>query len=251
MITNRQFKKFLLDFDKLVELYRKEYCVDVHVDSEKYEFSYEERIRGATKNLRPLVQEACGELSKNTIIIGRPPEVSTQDKTTILLLKTIFKLSNRKTAYMLGVFNDLTDLNVSYKSVERVYSNPMVLIAIHNLFVLTIRKRGLGNVDLSGDGTGYSLTVTKHYRTDENKHHSGEASFIYNFAFKDLDTGMYVGYGAGMRSEREAYENAKKMLFSMGLKIDSNRLDKYYGKSTVDEFGTKTRVYIPMFLNSF
>ncbi len=244
MITDRQFKKFLLDFDKLMEVYRKEYSVEVETNCAEYEFFYERRIRKVTQNLRPLVNEACKNLSVNAVVIGRPHKISLADKATILLLKTIFKISNRKMAYMLGIFNSFTNLNISYKSVERVYSDPSVMMTLHNLFVLTIKKEKLKTVDLSGDGTGYSLTITKHYRTQGRKDNGKEKCFVYNFAFKDLDTGLYVGYGIGLRSEREAYNNARRMLFSLGLKIVSIRLDKYYGKSDIDAFGNETRVYI-------
>ncbi|EQD29763.1 hypothetical protein B1B_18603, partial [mine drainage metagenome] len=44
----------------------------------------------------------------------------------------------------------------------------------------------------------------------------------------DLNTKMYVGYGAGMRSEMEAFNNARKMMERLGIEVDSVRLDRYY-----------------------
>ncbi len=69
--------------------------------------------------------------------------------------------------------------------------------------------------------------------------------FAYAFAFIDLKTNMYVGYGTGMRSEKEAFYNAKQMMSSLGIEVDSIRLDKYYTcQSIVKKFGTYTRFYI-------
>jgi hypothetical protein len=55
---------------------------------------------------------------------------------------------------------------------------------------------------LSGDGTGYSLTVTKHYRTQGNK--EGGKNFIYSFTMMGLKTGLYICHSTGVRSEKEA-----------------------------------------------
>ena len=45
--------------------------------------------------------------------------------------------------------------------------------------------------------------------------------FAYAFAFIDLKTNMYVGYGTGMRSEKEAFYSAKQMMSSLGIEVDS------------------------------
>ena len=60
-------------------------------------------------------------------------------------------------------------MDISYKTVERLYSDEMVQMVLHNMFVLTIKQRCGNIVDVCGDGTGYTLTVTKHYRTKMNK----------------------------------------------------------------------------------
>jgi transposase len=52
----------------------------------------------------------------------------------------------------------LSGIDVSYKTVERLYSDEEVIMALHNLHVLILIKKGVEkSVDASGDGTGYSL----------------------------------------------------------------------------------------------
>jgi len=60
---------------------------------------------------------------------------------------------------MLAIFSLLSGIDISYKTVERLYSDPEVEMAIHNLHILILKKKGVKNVDCSGDGTGYSLTI--------------------------------------------------------------------------------------------
>ncbi len=118
-------------------------------------------------------------------------------------------------------------------------------MALHNMFVIMIRRRNITKADISGDGTGYSLTVTKHYSTSGKKENGKKKIFAYAFAFIDLNTKRYVGYGTGMRSEMEAFNDAKKMMDGLGIEAESVRLDRYYTfKSIVDRFGTDTKFYI-------
>ena len=114
-------------------------------------------------------------------------------KVFIILTKEIMKLSNRRMVYELPLFG--IDLPISYKTVERLYSDPLVIMMLNNLFVETLRKKDVGKCDAVGDGTGYSLTVAKHYRSIREK--IGESvkkgPFVYSFALMDLNTRMYIG----------------------------------------------------------
>ena len=51
-----------------------------------------------------------------------------------------------------------------------------------------------------GNRTGYSLTVTKHYRSirERDGEFVNEGKFVYSFALMDLSTRMYVGYAVSM-----------------------------------------------------
>ncbi len=148
-------------------------------------------------------------------------------------------------ANFLSVFSPVSEISMSYKTVERIYSDPLVMLTIHNMFAVTVRKKGITHEAITGDGTGYSLTVMKHYSTNIRKENGGKKIFAYAFAFMDLDTKMYVGYGTGMRSEKEAFDNAKSMMISLGIHIDSSTLDRYYTyQSITGEFDHDTKIYL-------
>jgi len=72
-------------------------------------------------------------------------------------------------ASMLVMFSILTNVDVSYKTIERLYSDEEVLMALHNLHVLILKKKGVNNVDACGDGTGYALTISRHYASTAQK----------------------------------------------------------------------------------
>ena len=94
----------------------------------------------------------------------------------------------------------------------------------------------------AGDGTGYSLTVTKYYRTNPKK--KGK-DFRYVFKIIDIDTGMHVGLGYSNRSEKDAFNKAIKMLKDIGVKTNSISLDKYYStKKTLKLSGKETAIYV-------
>jgi len=229
-------------------------------DWRTYEQRLMHRIKGAMKNLEPLVEEAI-----KTIKIqrgkGNRPELSLKQRTLLLLLKELFGKSNRMMASMLFAFSLLSGIDVSYKTVERLYSDHEVEMAIHNLHVLMLKKKGVGNVNASGDGTGYSLTIKKHYASEAHKRKEKiksspdqkiegkmKRAFVYSFKMLDLKTGMYVAYGMSMKSEKEAFDKAMEMLTEINKSIvvilESVRLDKYYSSpSYVDRFGN-AKVYI-------
>ena len=101
---------------------------------------------------------------------GRPSLLNAREKVFIIFVKEIFRLSNRKAAYLLPLLG-ITE-EISYKTVERLYSDPLVIMILNNLFVASVKRKGRKGIDTaetSGDGTGYSLTVTKHYRSLREK----------------------------------------------------------------------------------
>ncbi len=50
-----------------------------------------------------------------------------------------------------------------YKTVEKLYSDSIESMLIHNIFVIMVKRKGLVNIDISGDGTSYGFTMTRHY----------------------------------------------------------------------------------------
>jgi len=55
----------------------------------------------------------------------------------------------------------LSKKEVSFKTIERPYSDPEVMLAIHNLHILLFEKKGINESNIISNGTGYSLTVKK------------------------------------------------------------------------------------------
>ena len=172
---------------------------------------------------------------------GQPKEGTLVQRTMLFLFARLMNKSNRDVEDIMWLFGPLFGLDVSYKTVERLYSDPDVKLVLHNLFVLLLRDEDVSG-DMAGDGTGYTLTVSRHYRSDPKK--KGKA-YRYAFRLIDLRTGMYAGVGYSAKSEMKAFHRAMEMVKSMGIAIDSVRLDKYFSSRRVLElFGEKTAVYL-------
>ena len=211
-------------------------------DSGKYEETYRKRLLGMSMELRSMIDHA------SSIVVdefGRPSLLDAKEKAFIILVKEIMKLSNRRMAYELPLFG--VDRIISYKTVERLYSDPLVIMILNNIFIETLRKKEIGKCDAAGDGTGYSLTVTKHYRSMREKHGESvkKGQFVYSFALMDLSTRMYIGYAVSLRSEKDAYRKAIEMISKLRIDLASIRLDRYYsGQSILDDFSENTRIFI-------
>jgi transposase len=228
-LTNRQFRRFFKEFKELMEIYGKLSTKEL-TDWKQYEKEYAERIRYVAKELNVLAQSAIEIIGTKTSNFGRPTKLSLKQKVVGLLLKSIFSKNNRPMAGLMSLFGAFCGIDVSYKTIERLYSDELVQMTIHNMFILTVKQKCEKKVDTTGDATGYTLTVTKHYRTQVDK--EGYRKFVYSFNLMDIRTGLYVCYGSGVRSEKEAFENAIKMLRKVekeaGITINSARLDRYY-----------------------
>lgn len=225
-------------------------------DWRTYEQRLMERIKGAIRELEPLIEEATSSLAVTRAEPrGRKPELTLKQKTILILLKRLFDRSNREMSAMLVTFSLLSGIDVSYKTVERLYSDEEVLLALQNLHALLLRKKGVADPDCSGDGTGYSLTISKHYATEVQRRKDkakrnpiSKMQFVYSFKLIDLKSRMYVGYGTSFRSEREAFLKAVKMARDAGVR--SVRLDKYYSaqkyvKLLEEELGKLTVYLLP------
>ena len=95
---------------------------------------------------------------------------------------------------------------------ERLYSDELVMMALYNLHVLLLKKKGIRESDATGDGTGYSLTVKKNYESyaqelkdkakenrnegdDDNKDKQSakkRKAFAYSFRLMDLKTKRHL-----------------------------------------------------------
>ena len=76
---------------------------------------------------------------------------------------------------------------------------------------MILKKKGVKDAECTGDGTGYSLTISKHYASvaqklkDKSNKGSGKTSkkrkdkkmrFTFSFRLMDLKTRMYIGFGS-------------------------------------------------------
>jgi transposase len=243
-VKTKEVRNIVAILDDIIVDY-KEQTENKKRDWRTYEQRLTERLKKAFKELRPLVQEAV-----QTIKIakgesrGAKPRLTLEQKVLALLLKHLIGKSNRNMSSMLVLFMWLTDIDVSYKSIERLYSDQEVILALHNLHMLILKKKGIEEVkDSGGDGTDCTLTIKKHYASEAQKlkdkvkeNNSREISdktymktlFVFFFAIMDIKTRMYIGYGTSFKSEQESFLKAIIMIKETGIRIISLRLDRYY-----------------------
>ena len=220
--------------DKLLINEYKEKSVQKERDSALYEREFKRRIKKAIKLLAPITKEATKDL-RIYRERGRRPELKPDEKLRLMLIHQLFGKSNRMMSYMLLIFSLMTGVDVSYKTVERLYSDEETEIALHNLLMLMLKKRNVKEIDVCGDATGYGLFISKHYSSYAQKLRDKakdseftKKAFVYQFALMDLSTRMYVCFGSSLVSEKQAFDKAMQMLKELKLKINSVRLDRYY-----------------------
>lgn len=220
--------------DEIVGEYKKESPAQER-DWRTYEQQFARRAKTAFYDLEPLVENAVSSIKlESGENRGNEPKLTLKQKVLVLLLKHFCGKSNRTMEWMVVVFSLLTNIDVSYKTIERLYSDEAVRLAIFNLHSLLLKKKNIEEANCGGDGTGHALLVSQHYATsakklkDKAKETSGTIKFVYSFALIDIKERMYVGYGTSFKSEKEAFERALNVAKELGIKIKSLRLDKYY-----------------------
>jgi len=199
-----------------------------------YENSFKKRLKYAINNLEGLINDSIKNLdyfSKNENKHSLP----LAKRMRLILIKELSEKGNRKIANLIDLFSIVAGTDISYKTVERLYSDDKVILGLHNLFILALNKRGIKNIDACGDATGYSLTISKHYSSyiqklkDKAKESKNtKKAFVYKFTLMDLETKMYICYGSSLISEKRAFDKAIQMLSKADVTINSIRLDKYY-----------------------
>ncbi len=247
-ITTKEVRSVVEVLDDIIDEYKENKPKEKR-DWRTYEQRLSRRIRTAIRSLEPLIEDAISELKiSRGETRGTKPKLLLKQKVELLLMKHLFAKSNREMSSMLVVFSLLSDIDVSYKTVERLYSDEQVFLVLLNIHALLLMKKGVERPDCSGDGTGYSLTIKKHYATEaqklkdkrneeptKKKKKPGKIGrYIFSFRLMDLDTRMYIGYGTSHQSEKEAFLKAMEMATDVG--IGSIRLDRYYALQTYVEF---------------
>jgi transposase len=221
---------------------------EIHDDlikREKTTYPYAEWERRRTKvkdrlrRLPELIHRAAH--IKVNIHPGRPNSLSLEQRTMLLLFARMTCRSNRDVEDVLGLLCPLFGFTVSYKTVERLYSDPEVRAVLRNLLILLMEEDGVSG-EFTGDGSGYSLSVCRHYRSEPSK--SG-VRYRYVFHLVDIHTGLIVGFGYSCVSEMDAFRRAMVMVGGLGVAVDSLSLDRYYSSCKVLEvFGSETALFL-------
>ncbi|MCL1970312.1 MAG: hypothetical protein FWF66_02490 [Candidatus Bathyarchaeota archaeon] len=265
-LTNETFEQFKQEYQTLTNHYKQEYKNQKHVNYQQYEKQWATRLTTILQEIENKIHKATQQIH-TTKPFGRPSQTSPEQKTLILLQKDLIQFSSRKMANLLPMFTTLKDIKTSYKTIQRAYSNTIVKMIIHNLFILLVKEKKIKRPHTSGDGTGYSLSVTRHYRSvreqkgetvkanmsmsteketgskvDTGENMKRRKLFTYSFAVLDLESGFYVGYGASLRSEKAAFDAALVLMGECGVEPVSIRLDQYYACQSVAELFGKNRV---------
>jgi len=197
------------------------------------------RVRERLRRLPELVHVAADvRVDRHA---GRPPTLTLEQRTMLLLFARMMNRSNRDVEDVLGLLQPLFGFTVSYKTVERLHSDPEVRLVLRNLLRLLLDEDGVSG-DFTGDGSGYSLSVSRHYRSDPKRSGGG---YRHVFHLVDIRTGLVVGFGYSSSSEMEAFRRAMVMVSGLGVSVDSVSLDRYYSsRSILSMFGLETAVYV-------
>jgi transposase len=225
-LTVKSTKELLQVLDETKEaLFKDRQCIYPYTEWEHKRAQVKERLH----RLPEYVHQAVEVINREEQKMGRPPKLDLEKKVNLFILVRFLNKSNRLAEESLQYFQPLFGVDVSYKYIERLYGDPEVKLALHNLFVLLLKEEGSSG-DYAGDGTGYSVSVENHYRTNPNKYGK---KFIHFFSLIDLATGMYVGCGVSRLSEWDAFSKAVAMLRRIGAAIKSVRLDKFFSMRRV------------------
>jgi hypothetical protein len=163
-LTKETFEQFKQEYQTLANYYKQEYSHQKHVNYQQYEKQWATRLTTALQEIENKIHKAAQQIH-TTKPFGRPTQTSPEQKALILLQKDLIQFSSRKMANLLPMFTTLNTIKTSYKTIQRAYSNTIIKMIIHNLFILLVKEKKIKHPHTSGDGTGYSLSVTRHYRS--------------------------------------------------------------------------------------
>jgi len=223
---------------RIVEEYKEDQPIKKR-DWRTYEQQHYARLRVCFAELSPLIKEAVNSIKLvKSEKRGNEPKLRLEQKVILLLIKQLCIKSNRNMAGMMVLFTCLTSIDIGYKTIERLYSDPLVQMALFNIHILLLKRKGVQDIDCAGDGTGYTLLVKEHYasyakKLKDNAKENGpkeqkKIKCVYSFAIIDLNSRMYVAYGTSLKSEQEAFFEAVTMLKKIDIQIRSMRLDRYF-----------------------
>jgi transposase len=239
MLTNKQLTNQIAVLDSLIDNYKLS-RPEIKRDFSKYESSYLNRIKVAIDFFEKLTRKAIKltNFSRQSKI-GRPEKLTLEQRVKILLIQKYMQRSNREMSEMLLLFAYLQGINVSYKTIERLYDDQRIRIVLLNMNSLILKELNITSSHASGDGTGFMLSIKEHYASsaqrlkEKGKVNSKKRKTFFSFTLMDVEKRIYLAYGTSYQSERDAYNNAIEMLDKTNIHLNSVRLDRYYSGQTL------------------
>ena len=238
-ITNVQIREKIKLLDSLIDTYN-ENTVHAKRDFAKYENSYEKRLREAISFFQKYIPQAISLTTfSNKSKLGRPEKLTLEQRVKILLIQRLVYRSNREMSNMLLLFSFLTNVDISYKTVERLYDDSRIQLILFNMNSLINKELNLTESDCCGDATGYVLSVKEHYASsaqklkDKGKKSTKKRNVLFSFALLDINKRIYLAFGTSYQSEKDAYNKAIEMLKKTNIELKSVRLDRYYSGQTI------------------
>ena len=145
-ITAKAIRKRVKDLKKIIKKYKKEHPKKDRNYAE-YERKFKRRLKKAIRNLDKLISESIRRMK----IFYRNKDrhsLSLRKRIRLILVKELTEKGNRKTANTLELFSMLGGTDISYKTVERLYSDSILELALFNLLILSLKKRGVKEICL-------------------------------------------------------------------------------------------------------
>ena len=239
MLRNKQLREQIQRLDQLIDEYKNSKAKS-NRDFSEYEKQYSKRIKEAIGFFQKLVSKAI-DLTQfsNGTKLGRPEKLTLEQRVKILLIQRMMQKSNREMAQMLELFAYLQGIDISYKTIERIYDDERVSTILFNMNSLIRKEINLQSANVAGDGTGFLLSVKEHYASaaqklkEKGKINTKKRKTLFSFTLMDIKTRIYVAFGTSYQSEKKAYTDAMEMLEKTGITLESIRLDRYYSGQTL------------------
>lgn len=123
------------------------------------------------KNMADEAERRMGHLADTAGKVGRPPK-SAFDKAKAILIQQYFEVSNRVAAGLIKILNVGIKTDLTYKDIERAYSNPHVLAIMCTIFDMCNEPVRDRETRFSIDGSGLPNSIKQNYaneKRDSNK----------------------------------------------------------------------------------
>jgi transposase len=246
MITTKKIRKKIKVLDKLIENYNS------NIGEKKRDYkTYEENLFHRTKKAilffdNYIIKSINSLTFFENKTVGRPQKLSLEQKVRILLIQRLICKSNREMSFLLMLFSSLNKVDISYKTVERIYDDEKVILILQNIHNLIIAEKKVQISKSCGDGTGYVLSVKEHYASIaskiKDKKSTKKQKILFSFTLMDIEKRIYTAFGTSFKSEKDAFNKAREMLKQHNISLESLRLDRYYsGQNLVKEFSKENK----------